>query len=251
MGVLYLFLRRLGATLTIGFAIPFSIVATIGFLYLFGKTLNVLSMMGLMLAAGMLVDNAVVVLESIYQWLEKGYDRVTAASRGTQAVAMAVLAATLTSIIIFVPLVFGKTSAYSIWLADVGASIMIALLCSLVISLTLIPLGAARLFKGRYPRRTGQASPAASASRGGAPSFRRARVTRRRFPRRNRPGWGELAVEHYLRLMSWPFAASLSGGSVHRAPGGRRFDDGPPSLGSRQLAGGPGPAEPGYSLRLH
>ena len=203
MGVLYLFLRRVGATLTIGFAIPFSIVATIGFLYLFGRTLNVLSMMGLMLAAGMLVDNAVVVLESIYQWLEKGYDRVTAASRGTRAVAMAVLAATLTSIIIFVPLVFGKTSAYSIWLADVGASIMIALLCSLVISLTLIPLGAARLFKGRYPRSTGQASPAASASEGGEPSSG-GEDDPPPVSGRKRPGWGELAVEHYLRLMSWP-----------------------------------------------
>jgi HAE1 family hydrophobic/amphiphilic exporter-1 len=110
-------------------------VATIGFLYLFGQTLNVLSMMGLMLAAGMLVDNAVVVLESIYQNIEKGRDRVTAAIVGTKEVISAVFAATLTSIIIFVPLVFGKKTNYSIWLADVGTSIIIALLCSLFISL--------------------------------------------------------------------------------------------------------------------
>ena len=145
--VLYLFLRKFGATLAIGFAIPFSIIATIGFLYLFGKTLNVLSMMGLMLACGMLVDNAVVVLESIFQHLEKGRDRITAAKIGTQEVTTAVIAATLTSIIIFVPLVFGKTTSFSIWLADTGTSIMIALLCSLFISLTLIPLGVARFFK--------------------------------------------------------------------------------------------------------
>ena len=106
--VLFVFLRRLAPTLVIGFAIPFSMVATIGFLYLLGKTLNVLSMMGLMLAAGMLVDNAVVVLESIYQNIEKGMDRVTAAIVGTKEVISAVFAATLTSIIIFVPLVFGK-----------------------------------------------------------------------------------------------------------------------------------------------
>ena len=250
MGVLYLFLRRVGATLTIGFAIPFSIVATIGFLYLFGKTLNVLSMMGLMLAAGMLVDNAVVVLESIYQWLEKGYDRVTAASRGTRAVAMAVLAATLTSIIIFVPLVFGKTSAYSIWLADVGASIMIALLCSLVISLTLIPLGAARLFKGRYPRNTRQAPLAASANRGGEPSSG-GEDDPPPGSGRTRPRWGESAVEHYLRLMSWPLRHRFLVGLfiVPLVVGGSLM-----ALlhwGSRQLARGPGPAEPGYSLRLH
>jgi HAE1 family hydrophobic/amphiphilic exporter-1 len=147
VAVLYLFLRRLGATLAIGFAIPFSIIATIGFLYILGKTLNVLTMMGLMLACGMLVDNAVVVLESIYQHLEKGRDRITAAKIGTQEVTVAVIAATLSSVIIFVPLVFGKTTSFSIWLSGAGTSIMIALLCSLFISLTLIPLGVARMIK--------------------------------------------------------------------------------------------------------
>lgn len=145
VAVLYLFLRRLGATLAIGFAIPFSIIATIGVLYLLGRTLNVLSMMGLMLACGMLVDNAVVVLESIYQHLEKGKDRVTASEIGTKEVVTAVIAATLTSIIIFVPLVFGKRTNYSIFLSDTGTSIMIALAFSLFISLTLIPLGVAKL----------------------------------------------------------------------------------------------------------
>ncbi|PYV04924.1 MAG: hypothetical protein DMG10_06470 [Acidobacteria bacterium] len=145
--VLFLFLRKLGATLAIGFAIPFSIIATVGFLFLMGKTLNVLSMMGLMLATGMLVDNAVVVLESIFQNLEKGKDRVTAAKVGTQEVITAVIAATLTSVIIFVPLVFGKKTNYSIWLADTGTSIIIALLCSLFISLTLIPLGVGKLLR--------------------------------------------------------------------------------------------------------
>ncbi len=145
--VLFLFLRKLGPTLVIGFAIPFSIIATVGFLYLIGKSLNVLSMMGLMLASGMLVDNAVVVLESIYQHLEKGKDKIEAARTGAKEVVTAVLAATLTSIIIFVPLVFGKKTNFSIWLEDVGASIMIALLCSLFISLTLIPLAVTRLLK--------------------------------------------------------------------------------------------------------
>lgn len=148
--VLYAYLRRLSPTLIIGFAIPFSIVATVGFLYLFGKTLNVLSMMGLMLACGMLVDNAVVVLESIYQNLEKGRDRVTASIIGTKEVLSAVVAATLTSIIIFVPLVFGKKTSYSIWLSDTGASIIIALACSLFISLTLIPLAVAKFLPARH-----------------------------------------------------------------------------------------------------
>ncbi|MBI2689326.1 MAG: efflux RND transporter permease subunit [Acidobacteria bacterium] len=148
--VLFAFLRRLAPTVIIGFAIPFSMIGTIGFLYLIGKTLNVLSMMGLMLAAGMLVDNAVVVLESIYQNIEKGLDRVTAAIVGTKEVLSAVVAATLTSIIIFVPLVFGKKTNYSIWLADCGTSIIIALLCSLFISLTLIPLAVAKLLPAKH-----------------------------------------------------------------------------------------------------
>ncbi|MFB3904391.1 MAG: efflux RND transporter permease subunit [Acidobacteriota bacterium] len=145
--VLYIFLWRLGATLAIGFAIPFSIISAVGFLYLLGNTLNVLSMMGLMLSTGMLVDNAVVVLESIFQKLEKGYDRVTAALQGTQEVVTAVLASTLTSIIIFVPLVFGKETEYSIWLSHTGIAIMITLLCSLFVSLTLIPLGVAKFIR--------------------------------------------------------------------------------------------------------
>lgn len=148
--VLFVFLRRLAPTLVIGFAIPFSMIATIGFLYLLGKTLNVLSMMGLMLAAGMLVDNAVVVLESIYQNIEKGLDRVTAAIVGTKEVLSAVCAATLTSIIIFVPLVFGKKTNYSIWLSDTATSIIIALLCSLFISLTLIPLAVAKFLPAKH-----------------------------------------------------------------------------------------------------
>ncbi len=203
MGILYLFLRRVRATLTIGFAIPFSIVATIGFLYLFGKTLNVLSMMGLMLAAGMLVDNAVVVLESIYQCLEKGYDRVTAAGQGTQAVVLAVLAATLTSIVIFVPLVFGKTTSYSVWLGDVGASIMIALLCSLFVSLTVIPLGVAKLFGAGVSGAAGQTAGAAGENAGKNPELA-AGTDPSAVSGRQRSGWGASIIEGYLQLMSWP-----------------------------------------------
>jgi hydrophobic/amphiphilic exporter-1 (mainly G- bacteria), HAE1 family len=171
--ILYLFLRKLSATLAIGFAIPFSMIVTIGFLYIFGKTLNVLSMMGLMLACGMLVDNAVVVLESIFQNLEKGRDRISAAIIGTKEVVTAVFAATLTSIIIFVPLVFGKKTNLSIWLADCGTSIIIALACSLFISLTLIPLGAAKLFRFGFK------------------------------PAADKPAMKTRIIERYVRVMNW------------------------------------------------
>ncbi len=140
VAVLILFLRRLGATLVIAFSIPFCIVATVGLLYMTGYTLNTLTMMGLMLSSGMLVDNAVVVLESIYQKLEKGMDRVKAARIGTQEVLTAVVAATLTSIIIFVPLIFGEKTDFTVFFANAGVAIIFALLASLFASLTLIPL---------------------------------------------------------------------------------------------------------------
>jgi HAE1 family hydrophobic/amphiphilic exporter-1 len=143
VAVLILFLRKLGATLVIAFSIPFCIVAAIGVLYMTGYTLNTLTMMGLMLSSGMLVDNAVVVLESIYQKLEKGMDRVTAACIGTQEVLTAVVASTLTSIIIFVPLIFGEKTDFSVFFANAGVSIIFALLASLFASLTLIPLAMA------------------------------------------------------------------------------------------------------------
>ncbi len=150
--VLFLFLRKLGATLAIAASIPFSIVAAVGFLYLLGNTLNVLSMMGLMLSTGMLVDNAVVVLESIFRRLEKGEERVAAARRGTREVLIAVLASTLTSVIIFVPLVFGRDTNLSVFLGHTGTAIIITLFCSLFISLTLIPLGVARFIRIRVAK---------------------------------------------------------------------------------------------------
>lgn len=151
--VLFAFLRRLDASFAVGLAIPFSVVTAIGFLYFYGATLNTLTMMGLMLAAGMLVDNAVVVLESIFRRLERGEDARSAARRGAGEVTVAVIAATSTTMIIFVPLMFDSESQISIMLSHVGVSIIFALLCSLFISLTLIPLAAAKFLKaGAGPR---------------------------------------------------------------------------------------------------
>ena len=152
VGVLFMFLRRIGATLVVGFAIPFSIISAVGILFLSGGTLNVLSMMGLMLSAGMLVDNAVVALESIFRHLEKGKTRLEAAQVGSREVIKAVVASTMTSIIIFVPLIFGRQTEFSTWLGEVGISIIIALGCSLFVSLAFIPLSMARFIKIRPPK---------------------------------------------------------------------------------------------------
>ena len=214
VGVLMLFVRRLSVTLIIGLAIPFSMVAAVGFLYLGGKTLNSMTMLGLMLAAGMLVDNAVVVLESIYQKLEQGMDRVTAAQVGTREVTTAVIAATLTSIIIFVPLVFGQQTDFSIRLTHTGTAIIFALICSLFISLTLIPLALARIVNIDVNRRSRWQQwiidTVASAS---------LRIGRKIFRRGGSPAGPASAIpsqsrrtpvtDWYLRLVGWPLRNRL------------------------------------------
>ena len=145
LGVLFFFLRRLTTTLIVLVAIPFSIISTCVFLYLTGRTLNVLTMMGLMLATGMLVDNAIVVLESIHRRHMRGENAADAARIGTQEVGRAVIAATLTSICVFAPVVLTPNSMISVWLGEVGHTIIVALSFSLLISLTLVPLMMSRL----------------------------------------------------------------------------------------------------------
>jgi HAE1 family hydrophobic/amphiphilic exporter-1 len=140
IGVLYFFLRRLGTTLIIGLAIPISIVGTASYLYLSGRSLNILSMMGLMLGVGMLIDNAVVVLESIYRRMSLGDDPIEATLKGTKEVGRAVVSATLTSIVVFAPVVFGGTNELAIWLGEVGRTISVTLIFSLLVSLTVIPV---------------------------------------------------------------------------------------------------------------
>ena len=208
VGVLYLFLRRVTASLVVGLAIPVSVVVALGFLYFVGTTLNALSMLGLMLSTGMLVDNAVVVLESIYQKLEKGEDRETAARIGAGEVTTAVIAATMTSIIIFLPLIFGQDTQMSIMLGEAGLAIVFALLCSLFISLTLIPVAMAKWLtldlssQPKWQRRAGEVVSAGLLKLG------------RRFwanPGERTDGW---VTQGYLRLVRWPLQRPLLTGLV-------------------------------------
>ncbi len=145
--VLYFFLRRFSSTLIVSLSIPFSIIASCGVLYFMGKTLNVLSMMGLMLGVGMLVDNAIVVLESIDRKRRHEPDSRKAALGGAQDVGLAVTASTATSLIVFLPLIVGADSPLTTWLGEVGIPICLALVCSLLSALTLIPLMAAPLLR--------------------------------------------------------------------------------------------------------
>ncbi len=147
--VLYYFLRRLDSTLIVSFSIPFSVIAACGLMYFMGRTLNVLSMCGLMLGIGMLVDDAIVVLESIDRKRRAVGDPHEAALVGAREVTMAVTCSTLTTIIVFLPLVVGASTELTTWLKEVGLSISISLACSLFSSLTLIPLMSAQWLRRR------------------------------------------------------------------------------------------------------
>ncbi|MDX1645318.1 MAG: efflux RND transporter permease subunit, partial [Thermoanaerobaculia bacterium] len=144
---LYFFLRRLDSTSIVALSIPFSILAACGVLFFMGKSLNMLSTMGLMLSIGMLVDNAVVILESIDRVHRTEKDPHKAALEGSKQVSIAVAASTATTLIVFLPLVVGGKTDLTTWLQEVGISLSIALTCSLLASLTLIPLMSAHFLK--------------------------------------------------------------------------------------------------------
>lgn len=142
--VLFFFLRNIITTLVVATAIPFSLLAASALMYFTGRTLNILSMMGLMLAVGMLVDNAVVVLESIYRRRQEGAGSLRAALAGSREVLPAVVCSTMTSVIVFLPLVLGGRTEITTWLGEVGRTIIFTLGCSLYLSLTAIPLALGR-----------------------------------------------------------------------------------------------------------
>lgn len=140
--VLFLFLANFRATLIIGLAIPISVVLSFGPLYLFGVSLNLMSLGGLALGIGMLVDNAVVVLESIQRRLEQGEDPLSAAARGTAEVGAAVTASTLTTVAVFFPIVFVDGIAGELF-GDLSIAVVASLVASLAVALFLVPTMAA------------------------------------------------------------------------------------------------------------
>ena len=139
-GVLYLFLRHIPTTLVVVLSVPVSIAITLGAMYFLGYSLNVLSMMGLMLAVGMLVDNSVVVTESIFRERAADPDMKRATELGVNRVSLAVLAGTATTAIVFLPNIIGQKVDVTVFLEHVAIAITIALGVSLLMALTLIPL---------------------------------------------------------------------------------------------------------------
>ncbi len=137
--VLLALLRSVSSTLIISFAIPISIIATFGLLYFGGLTLNQMTFGGLALGIGLIVDNAVVVLENIVRKRQSGKDLKQSAEVGTREVSGAIIAATLTTSVIFLPVVFMRTTTGSMF-QDLALVVVFALFCSLLVALTLVPM---------------------------------------------------------------------------------------------------------------
>lgn len=146
--VLLVFLRSARSTLVIALAIPTSIIGTFLLLSLMGRSLNVVSLAGLAFAVGMLVDNAVVVLENIFRHYQEGARRFEAAVKGTKEVWGAVVASTLTTLAVFLPILFVEEQAGQLF-RDIALAISCAVGLSLIISVTLIPMLSARILSKR------------------------------------------------------------------------------------------------------
>ena len=146
VGVLMFFLRDWRSVLIIGTALPTSILATFVLMFFFGYTLNLMTLGALAMGIGMLIDAAIVVLENVFRHREEGKEGPEAAAAGAQQVSSAVLASTLTTVVVFLPVVFLRGSVITIQLFyQFSVVVVFALFCSLAVAMTLIPMLAAHL----------------------------------------------------------------------------------------------------------
>jgi len=143
--VLLVFLRNLRSTIIISTAIPISIIATFALLYFGSLTLNIMTLGGLALGIGMLVDNAIVVLENVFRMRESGDLLEHAAIDGTEEVTNAIIASTLTTVVVFLPLVFVRGMS-GVMFKQLSIVVSFSLLCSLAVALTVVPMLSARIF---------------------------------------------------------------------------------------------------------
>jgi HAE1 family hydrophobic/amphiphilic exporter-1 len=155
--VLLFFLHNIRASVIVALSIPMSVVATFTVLDLAGITLNIMSMAGLALAIGMLVDNSIVVLENIYRHTGEGGNSIEGAEHGTNEVAIAIIASTLTTIAVFFPVLFVPGIA-GVMFNDMALTICFSLFVSLLVALTLIPLLSSKLLKIHHEPQRGLTS---------------------------------------------------------------------------------------------
>lgn len=153
--ILFVFLRSIKPTLIVGLAIPISVIAAFMLMYFTGVSLNLVSMGGLALAIGMLVDNAVVVIENIYRMINDGKDKVQASIEGAKQVAGAITASTLTTVAVFLPIVFVEGLISDVFIS-MALTIAYSLGASLIISLTLVPSMSSRFLDDKNIKKDGK-----------------------------------------------------------------------------------------------
>jgi HAE1 family hydrophobic/amphiphilic exporter-1 len=146
VAILYLFLRNLRTTFIIAAAIPISIIATFCLLYFSGITLNMMTLGGLALGIGMLVDNSIVVLENIYRFRQNGYSRIESAVKGSSEVSMALVASTATTLAVFLPIVFVQGLTSTIF-KQLAMTVSFSLVASLIVALSLVPMLCSKFLK--------------------------------------------------------------------------------------------------------
>ncbi|MDA3929905.1 MAG: efflux RND transporter permease subunit [Prolixibacteraceae bacterium] len=143
--VLFVFLRRINTTFVISIAIPISVVATFGLMYFQGLTLNVMTLGGLALGVGMLVDNAIIVMENIYRHMERGKSVFQSAIDGAAEVGGAITSSTLTTVVVFLPIVYLQGASGELF-KDMAWTVAFSLLSSLVVAIFVIPVLVTKVF---------------------------------------------------------------------------------------------------------
>ena len=142
--ILLLFLKSLRATIVIGLSIPIAVIATFTLMYFTGETLNVLTLGGLALGIGMMVDSSIVILENIYAYRQKGYSLYESATKGASELAPAVIASTTTTLVVFLPIVYVDGIASDLF-TPLALAVSFSLIASLVVSVTLVPMLSSKL----------------------------------------------------------------------------------------------------------
>ncbi len=143
--VLFLFMLRIRPTLLVAMAIPASMLGGLLFMFFAGMTLNLITMISLITAVGMLVDNSIVVIENIFRRRQLGEDAITSAREGASEVGLAITSATCTTVVVFIPVLYMQTGEMASYMRQFAGPVIASLFTSLLLALTLIPLAASRM----------------------------------------------------------------------------------------------------------
>ncbi|MBR2594287.1 MAG: efflux RND transporter permease subunit [Firmicutes bacterium] len=153
--VLFIFLKDYKTSLIIGVSIPTSVIATFAMMYVMGMTMNILSLSGIAIGIGMFVDNSIVVLENIHRFFEMGHSPQESAEKGTKEVAASITASTLTTVAVFIPMMFLKGTAGQMF-KDLSITVTFSLMASLIVSMTFVPMACAKILKNGGKKESGK-----------------------------------------------------------------------------------------------